>query len=160
MIFVYVSCGTITTFNSTSALLVSPIDRSVLVRIDLLTAAFNELLQPCVTTNHNQREIVQMKLCNHANVVRSHCSFVQGHFLWLVMDYLAGGSVLDIMKFAHPTGLTDEALIATILYEALQGINYLHSTGRIHRYVDHHTNKQTNTHTHTSLWLSHRLVRK
>jgi len=81
-----------------------------------------------------QREIVQMKLCNHPNVARSHCSFVQGHYLWLVMDYLAGGSVLDIMRFAHPNGLSDEPLIATILCEALHGIAYLHETGRIHRY--------------------------
>merc|ERR1712137_1371011 len=36
---------------------------------------------------------------------------------------------------SFPNGLTDEALIATILREALKGIEYLHSTGRLHRDV-------------------------
>eukprot|EP00339_Tiarina_fusa_P026760 CAMPEP_0117080438 /NCGR_PEP_ID=MMETSP0472-20121206/56751_1 /TAXON_ID=693140 ORGANISM="Tiarina fusus, Strain LIS" /NCGR_SAMPLE_ID=MMETSP0472 /ASSEMBLY_ACC=CAM_ASM_000603 /LENGTH=335 /DNA_ID=CAMNT_0004808073 /DNA_START=218 /DNA_END=1222 /DNA_ORIENTATION=- len=51
------------------------------------------------------------------------------------MDYLSGGSVYDIMQHSFPTGLTDEVLISTILREALKGIEYLHSTGRIHRDV-------------------------
>eukprot|EP01094_Clydonella_sp_ATCC50884_P006446 TRINITY_DN1561_c0_g1_i2.p1 TRINITY_DN1561_c0_g1~~TRINITY_DN1561_c0_g1_i2.p1 ORF type:complete len:435 (-),score=124.92 TRINITY_DN1561_c0_g1_i2:191-1495(-) len=83
----------------------------------------------------SQREIVQMRLCSHPNVVKSHCSFVNGPYLWLVMDFHAGGSVLDIMKYSRPEGLADEALIATILKDALQGIVYLHSTGQIHRDV-------------------------
>lgn len=82
-----------------------------------------------------RREIVQMNLCNHPNVVKSHCSFVNGPYLWLVMDFLAGGSVLDIMKYSRPNGLNDEALIATVLKEALQGIEYLHQTQQIHRDV-------------------------
>lgn len=82
-----------------------------------------------------RREIVQMRLCSHPNVVKSHCSFVHGPYLWLVMDFHAGGSVLDIMKYSRPEGLADEALIATILKDALQGIVYLHSTGQIHRDV-------------------------
>lgn len=39
------------------------------------------------------------------------------------------------MQHSFPTGLTDESVIATILREALKGIEYLHSTGRIHRDV-------------------------
>ena len=39
------------------------------------------------------------------------------------------------MQYSFPTGLTDETVIATILREALKGIEYLHSTGRIHRDV-------------------------
>lgn len=82
-----------------------------------------------------RKEITQMKLCSHPNVVSYYCSFVDGQYLWLIMKFFSGGSVLDIMKYKFPNGLQDEALIATILREALKGIEYLHKTGRIHRDV-------------------------
>ena len=94
-----------------------------------------------------------MKLCSHPNLVSYRSSFINEHSLWLVMDYLSGGnylflyfifylyshvylgSISDIMRHSYQNGLPDEVLIATILREALQGIAYLHSTGRIHRYL-------------------------
>ena len=82
-----------------------------------------------------RKEIQAMEMCNHPNIVEYYCCFVSSQELWLVMEYLAGGSVLDIMKFAHPTGIADEAMIATILRGALMGLQYLHGTGRIHRDV-------------------------
>jgi serine/threonine protein kinase len=44
------------------------------------------------------------------------------------------GSCLDIMKTAYPEGF-DEISIATILKQALQGLDYLHKNGHIHRQV-------------------------
>merc|ERR1712137_204426 len=82
-----------------------------------------------------RKEIQLMRLCSHPNLVSYRSSFINEHSLWLVMDYLSGGSVFDIMQHSFPNGITDEVLIATILREALKGIEYLHSTGRIHRDV-------------------------
>jgi serine/threonine-protein kinase 24/25/MST4 len=54
---------------------------------------------------------------------------VRGVKLWIVMEYLGGGSCLDLIK----PGPMDEKYIAIILRELLQGLDYLHSTGKIHR---------------------------
>ena len=50
------------------------------------------------------------------------------------MPFMAGGSCLHILKAAHANGL-EEAVIATILREALKGLEYLHHQGHIHRDV-------------------------
>jgi len=48
-------------------------------------------------------EIVQeahtMKTLNHPNLLPLYCSFVHENNLWMVMPYIHGGSVLNIMRF-------------------------------------------------------------
>jgi serine/threonine protein kinase len=48
------------------------------------------------------REVQIMKLVNHENILSLHCSFVNQDKLWVVMPYVKGGSVLNIMKYAFP----------------------------------------------------------
>ncbi|KAL1533237.1 non-specific serine/threonine protein kinase [Salvia divinorum] len=82
--------------------------------------------------NNVSREAQTMVLVDQANVLKSHCSFVSDHSLWVVMPYMAGGSCLHILKAVHPDGL-EEVVIATILREVLRGLDYLHQHGHIHR---------------------------
>ncbi|XP_011082678.1 serine/threonine-protein kinase fray2 isoform X2 [Sesamum indicum] len=84
--------------------------------------------------NNISRESQLMFLVDHPNVLKSHCSFVCDHNLWVVMPYMAGGSCLHILKAAHPDGF-EEVVIATILREVLKGLDYLHQHGHIHRDV-------------------------
>eukprot|EP00201_Polytomella_parva_P017126 CAMPEP_0175056786 /NCGR_PEP_ID=MMETSP0052_2-20121109/10879_1 /TAXON_ID=51329 ORGANISM="Polytomella parva, Strain SAG 63-3" /NCGR_SAMPLE_ID=MMETSP0052_2 /ASSEMBLY_ACC=CAM_ASM_000194 /LENGTH=517 /DNA_ID=CAMNT_0016321881 /DNA_START=24 /DNA_END=1575 /DNA_ORIENTATION=+ len=79
-------------------------------------------------------EAQTMKNYNHPNVLSLYTSFVEGQDLWMVMPFIQGGSVLHVMKYAHPEGL-DEVLIATIMREVLKGLEYVHKCGGIHRDV-------------------------
>ena len=45
------------------------------------------------------------------------------------MEYLGGGSTLDLIK----AGTFEEQYIAIILREILRGLEYLHSEGKLHR---------------------------
>ncbi|KAF9930814.1 hypothetical protein BGZ67_005598 [Mortierella alpina] len=81
-----------------------------------------------------RRETQVMALCKHPNVLRVNGAFVAESKLYIVTPYLSAGSCLDIMKTAYPDGF-DEVSIATILKQALQGLDYLHKNGHIHRDV-------------------------
>jgi serine/threonine protein kinase len=50
------------------------------------------------------------------------------------MPFMAGGSCHHIMRSAYPLGFT-EAFIATVLRDTLNGLDYLHQNGHIHRDV-------------------------
>lgn len=84
--------------------------------------------------NNISREAQTMFLVDHPNVLKSHCSFVADHNLWVVMPYMAGGSCLHILKSTHPEGF-EEVVIATILRDVLKALEYLHHHGHIHRDV-------------------------
>ncbi|KAG5000955.1 hypothetical protein JHK87_022027 [Glycine soja] len=84
--------------------------------------------------NNVSREAQTMILVDHPNVLKSHCSFVSDHNLWVVMPFMSGGSCLHILKAAHPDGF-EEVVIATVLKEVLKGLEYLHHHGHIHRDV-------------------------
>lgn len=50
------------------------------------------------------------------------------------MPFMAGGSCFHIMKSVRPNGF-EQPVIATVLYEILKALAYLHAQGHIHRDV-------------------------
>ncbi|KAK4204305.1 kinase-like domain-containing protein [Triangularia verruculosa] len=76
-----------------------------------------------------QQEISVLSTCASSHVTQYKASFLRGHKLWIVMEYLGGGSCLDLLK----PGVFPEVHIAIICRELLLGLEYLHAEGKIHR---------------------------
>lgn len=89
-----------------------------------------------------QAEIAHLSTCSSDRVTRYFGSFVKGYRLWIVMEYLAGGSCLDLVRcllaihwltLKLKPGVFTESEIAIVCRELLVGLTYLHSEGKIHR---------------------------
>ncbi|KAL8793084.1 MAG: hypothetical protein Q9195_004290 [Heterodermia aff. obscurata] len=78
-----------------------------------------------------QQEISVLSTCDSPWVTQYKTSFLRGHKLWIVMEYLGGGSGLDLLQ----PGPLHESHIAIICRELLLGLDYLHREGKIHRDV-------------------------
>ncbi|KAJ4389249.1 hypothetical protein N0V93_006714 [Gnomoniopsis smithogilvyi] len=76
-----------------------------------------------------QQEISVLSTCASPFVTQYKASFLRGHKLWIVMEYLGGGSCLDLLKAGNFT----ESQIAVVCRELLLGLEYLHAEGKIHR---------------------------
>ncbi|KAM9227045.1 LOW QUALITY PROTEIN: serine/threonine-protein kinase PAK 3-like [Leptosomus discolor] len=74
-------------------------------------------------------EILIMRENKNPNIVNYLDSYLVGDELWVVMEYLAGGSLNNVAAKAS----MDEWQIAAVCRECLQALDFLHSNGVIHR---------------------------
>ncbi|KAI8800609.1 kinase-like domain-containing protein [Cladochytrium replicatum] len=74
-------------------------------------------------------EILVMKQSQHKNIVNYIDSFLFKGDLWVVMEYMEGGSLTDVVTNSFMT----EGQIAAVCKETLEGLNHLHKKGVIHR---------------------------
>ena len=74
-------------------------------------------------------EVVIMRDYHHSNIVEMYDSYLVEDELWVVMEYLEGGALTDIVTNVRMT----EEQIATVCKMCLKALAYLHSQGVIHR---------------------------
>lgn len=76
-----------------------------------------------------QSEIAILSSLNSPYVTKYEGSWLRGTELWIVMEYLSGGSCGDLLK----PGVFKEEYIAIVARELLKGLEYLHGEGKLHR---------------------------
>jgi len=76
-------------------------------------------------------EVVIMKNYKHSNIVEMYDSYLVGEELWVVMEFLDGGALTDVVTYAN----LSEDVVAYICKCCLKALAYLHSQGVIHRDV-------------------------
>ncbi|KAJ3329650.1 signal transducing kinase of the PAK, partial [Blyttiomyces sp. JEL0837] len=74
-------------------------------------------------------EILVMRDSKHKNIVNFMDSFLYKGDLWVVMEYMEGGSLTTVVTSNYMT----EGQIAAVCKETLEGLAHLHSKGVIHR---------------------------
>ncbi|XP_038071714.1 serine/threonine-protein kinase PAK mbt-like isoform X2 [Patiria miniata] len=75
-------------------------------------------------------EVVIMRDYKHVNIVEMYNSYLVGDELWVVMEFLEGGALTDIVTH---TQKLEEEMIAYICKAILKALAFLHSQGVIHR---------------------------
>jgi len=74
-------------------------------------------------------EILVMKESRHRNIVNFIDSFLHKGDLWVVMEYMEGGSLTDVVT----CNIMTEGQIAAVSRECLEGLKHLHDHAVIHR---------------------------
>ncbi|KAL6095433.1 pak6 [Pungitius sinensis] len=74
-------------------------------------------------------EVVIMRDYRHHNVVEMFGSALVEEELWVIMEYLQGGALTQIVSKIR----LDEEQTATVCHSVLKALSYLHSQGVIHR---------------------------
>ncbi|XP_004291506.1 PREDICTED: serine/threonine-protein kinase KIC1-like [Fragaria vesca subsp. vesca] len=77
-----------------------------------------------------QKEISVLSQCRSPYITEYYGSYLNQTKLWIIMEYMAGGSVADLLQSGPPL---DETSMACILRDLLHAIEYLHNEGKIHR---------------------------
>ncbi|XP_037675740.1 serine/threonine-protein kinase PAK 4 isoform X2 [Choloepus didactylus] len=74
-------------------------------------------------------EVVIMRDHQHEHVVEMYNSYLVGDELWVVMEFLEGGALTDIVTHTR----MNEEQIAAVCLAVLQALSVLHAQGVIHR---------------------------
>lgn len=93
-------------------------------------------------TNVRAERMILMNRTQSPFVVKLFFTFQSPEYLYLVMEYLPGGDCASLVK---TLGALPDAWAQQYLAEMVQGLDYLHSTGVVHRdmkpdnlLIDHH----------------------
>jgi p21-activated kinase 1 len=76
-------------------------------------------------------EVLVLRTLRHENIVNYVDSFIYRNEFWVVMEYMDGGSLTDVVT----ANMMTEGQIAAVSRETAQGLQHLHEHGVIHRNI-------------------------
>ncbi|NXP42252.1 PAK3 kinase, partial [Leiothrix lutea] len=91
-------------------------------------------LQGLIRKEGTINELMVVKMNKNPNIVNYLESYLVHEQLWLVLEYMDGGTLSDVINKTQMS----EGEIATVSQECLQGLDFLHSNHMIHRDVKSH----------------------
>ena len=74
-----------------------------------------------------------MSRCYSPSILNYYVSFMYEKDLWIVMPFIEGGSMRQIINQKFKDGIQDEVLLATIIKMILDGLIYMHEQSIVHR---------------------------
>lgn len=77
-----------------------------------------------------QREIKVMSQISNPYVVQYYSSLMYGSTLWIVMEFMAAGSLKELLDAVGPF---PEEAIATVMKALFRGLDYVHKGQKVHR---------------------------
>jgi len=79
-----------------------------------------------------KEEMTVLEMLDHPNVVKYYGIEVHREKVYIFMEYCEGGSLANLLEHGR---IADETVIQVYAWEMLQGLEYLHSKGVVHRDV-------------------------
>ncbi|KAI8364956.1 kinase-like domain-containing protein [Blakeslea trispora] len=79
-----------------------------------------------------RKEIQIMTLCRHPHLLEVFQSFVYRSQLYIITPIMSAGSCHDLLARLHNVGF-DEPIVACIIKQVAQGLDYLHENELVHR---------------------------
>ena len=76
-----------------------------------------------------QKEIDMLRACESQYVVKYHGCALVNTKLWIVMEYMGGGSVRELLQIE----MMSESVIAIVLQQVIHALEFLHKGRKIHR---------------------------
>lgn len=77
-----------------------------------------------------EREVNVVKSIHHANIVKTYDIYETTEYLYLVLEYMAGGELYGVLaKF----GTLSEKIASQLIRSILEALSYLHRHGIVHR---------------------------
>ena len=102
----------------------------------ILNLENDDKIDPELKEKYYNNEIELLKKLNHPNIVKYYKSFTQNNKIYIIMEYFDNGdlqSYIKALKFDKDKKNQNKGEIWNIFYQCMQGLNYLHSTGVVHR---------------------------
>mmetsp|Transcript_12384 Transcript_12384/g.16068 ORF Transcript_12384/g.16068 Transcript_12384/m.16068 type:complete len:406 (-) Transcript_12384:139-1356(-) len=89
-------------------------------------------ISPKEELSYIRSEIAFHAMSTHENIVNYHATLLWRDDVWIVMDFIDGGSLTDILGEDNPTEW-EENCIAYVMRDALLALDYMHSKHLLHR---------------------------